>query len=659
MNTIEGLSRDNRVLPIGIIEKYENGELSREYWEPSEYKLAKFLDENLPSEWAIFTKPEFKKGWGSSLTRLTPDIVIAHPQNGIMIFEVKEWNINSYKPFKEITKKGKWKISVKIHGEDKRKLVKNPVDQAKGYFEFMRDNIYEILAEIDEKKIKNKLLWYGVYMCSKEDSKWSQKDAEKFLGFHHYTYPHKCKIITDELIEKKEGIKEIIPLLINKSEIISSSDWATKFKDWISPPLHTSDRQDVITEQSLDKQQRQYIEPKSNSIQKLCGVCGSGKTVVIAMRAAKLASLNKKVLIVYFNITLKNHIKELIKRTPYKRENNYIKIAHFHEFLHEYMDACRNGFADEDDAYEDAFADEEDAFTSEEDAMEKCIEKHNTKEKKLTSTFDSSFINNFDAILIDEGQDFKQFWFDFLKCFLSKNEEILIAFDGKQNVYNREKIKGIGSGRWPVLKQGYRLLNDHIKFINNFSREFLKTEFDDPETPLIEIHNENQHTLPFTPEPYLNVYYTIDSSETQKKLKVILDDLVNNKKHKISDTAVLVSTHEEGLEIKKFIAASEFNIEIKTSDIFREDKTEERQAKILFKVGGNTLKLCTIKSFKGWERRNIIMIISERKSKTGKISYTSTKEIYTALSRVREKLFIIDQNSRYKKFFSTYVKATL
>ena len=58
--------------------------------------------------------------------------------------------------------------------------------------------------------------------------------------------------------------------------------------------------------------------------------------------------------------------------------------------------------------------------------------------------------NNYDAILIDEGQDFKEEWFKFVRSFLTNNEEALIAIDSKQNVYGRKKteLKGVGSGKW-------------------------------------------------------------------------------------------------------------------------------------------------------------------------------------------------------------------
>ena len=58
--------------------------------------------------------------------------------------------------------------------------------------------------------------------------------------------------------------------------------------------------------------------------------------------------------------------------------------------------------------------------------------------------------------------------------------------------------------------------------------------------------------------------------------------------------------------------------------------------------------MCTIKSFKGWERRNIIILTMADKDQINKQKYDF--EMYTSLTRVREKLFIINLSERYKEF---------
>ena len=62
---------------------------------------------------------------------------------------------------------------------------------------------------------------------------------------------------------------------------------------------------------------------------KLSGVAGSGKTRVIAIRAASLAKLGKKILVICYNITLKNYLKKEIEGTKYDFDPTNIDIFLF------------------------------------------------------------------------------------------------------------------------------------------------------------------------------------------------------------------------------------------------------------------------------------------------------------------------------------------
>ena len=89
------MSNTERLFPIGILEKSKSKELIPNF-EKGEFYLADYLNKKLPKEWNIYTRPELKARWGSNQNKKTPDIVIAHPQEGIMIFEVKNWNISNF-----------------------------------------------------------------------------------------------------------------------------------------------------------------------------------------------------------------------------------------------------------------------------------------------------------------------------------------------------------------------------------------------------------------------------------------------------------------------------------------------------------------------------------------------------------------------------------
>ena len=100
-----------------------------------------------------------------------------------------------------------------------------------------------------------------------------------------------------------------------------------------------------------------------------------------------------------------------------------------------------------------------------------------------------------------------------------------------------------------------------------------------------------------------------------------------------------------------------FQEKIPISDIFHNDIELRKIAKKLFSVSdkvwdektksyieGRKLKMCTIHSFKGWERRNVIILVPKNANKY------FNKKFYTALTRVREKLIVVNISDRYKMF---------
>ena len=64
-------------------------------------------------------------------------------------------------------------------------------------------------------------------------------------------------------------------------------------------------------------------------------------------------------------------------------------------------------------------------------------------------------------------------------------------------------------------------------------------------------------------------------------------------------------------------------------------------------MGDSRLKMSTIHSFKGWELLNIVLFVP------AKAPESNTKLdaiVYTALTRTRENLIILNANKRYEQF---------
>ena len=605
-----------RILPLGILEKFENDELKVPFTK-GEYYLSKQLDAKLPDEWVIHTKPELRNRWGSNICPQTPDVVIANKRHGIMIIEIKDWQIDlpKYKSGEKINRKGKkiWEVFIEDEKGTRTSNI-NPVYKADGYRLRMIDGIHEIQEEIFNDKRKNILIKSGLYFHNIISS----QKAKSFVGIPKYFNPDRCTVFGRDMLDKNVKIEQFIPLINNNIKIHSNTDWLSKFKNWISPPLHISEGQNLISERDLNDKQKRYIISRPGVIQKLSGVAGSGKTRVIAIRAASLAKLGKKILVICYNITLKNYLKKEIEGTKYDFDPTNIDIIYFHDFCKAYREFRNIEYPDEG-------------------SMQKNDELE--KEKIIRDKIENRNLSaNYDAIIIDEGQDFKETWFKLFRNFFSQNGEMLIAFDDKQNIYSIKKFKisGVGSGRWGVLNKGYRLLNEHINLVNKFSNEFLTDFKSDEENPIIETNT--QHTLPFEPNSlskWINVNNIVESRDMVCEM---LNHLDKNQKLDFSDTAILVPDHDEGINLREHILEYFKNKNLKISDIFSKNPDRQRDAKKIFNVfdSDRRLKMSTINSFKGWERRNIIILIPYKTDKNFDF------KMYTSMTRVREKLIIIN-----------------
>jgi superfamily I DNA and RNA helicase len=118
--------------------------------------------------------------------------------------------------------------------------------------------------------------------------------------------------------------------------------------------------------------------------------------------------------------------------------------------------------------------------------------------------------------------------------------------------------------------------------------------------------------------------------------------------YKASDIVILMPSHNTGRQcVKMFL---EKNIEV--NHVFEMNNEINFQArKKSFWMGDGRLKICTIHSFKGWELLNIVLYIPKKAPESNK---KLDAVVYTAMTRTRENLIVINANARYNEFGSHY-----
>lgn len=405
-------------------------------------------------------------------------------------------------------------------------------------------------------------------------------------------------------------------------------------------------------------------------MQRIKGIAGSGKTLLLAHKAVKEhLRTGAKVLIITYNIALINYIKMRINQVCADFNRNSFEIINYHKF-----------------------------FTAKAQEFPRPRLINDNEQQQVDSsyldaandpTYFDSYLNNkrfrenqFETIIIDEAQDFTSAWVDMLrKYFLKENGRMIVFGDGEQNIYKRihehetkmPRLNGFPQ-KWKVMSNriSMRLLNPEIALLaSKFSEEKAISD----------------QSLSIQPSLYLFDYkigYWLIPQETdatiiESNIRWILQEYNLNPKH----TVVLAQGIDllraidfnyrtnTNLKTKKTFEFQETFDEIKNRGLSRASMTIQlreirRSAKVNFTTETEALKFATISSFKGWESKNVILLLQKEveninhSDEDGFViasNGSSDALIYTALTRARENLFILNIGDlKNHDFFKKHIK---
>lgn len=375
--------------------------------------------------------------------------------------------------------------------------------------------------------------------------------------------------------------------------------------------------------------------------QKISGVAGSGKTQVLAIRAINaLKRTGGNVLILTFNITLANYLRSRLSEI---REDFYwdkIEICHYHKFF-----------------------------------RLRTYESKSKPKIRLNSYEDITFFDHiagtkrYAAIFVDEVQDYKTEWLQIAKSFLEPKGEFVVFGDPKQNIYHREldankDIRlGVIRGLWnKELNASLRFTNPLLAYL---ARSFQSTFLSELPTDQINLQSS---ALNFQTISYID----LSNDYSEDKLTANLIDILTKDNVPTKDFVILAPSVDLLQEIdylyrKKSGKQTEISFLSKESKEQLEDlyggysnwefqtnyRKLEYTRKTLFTADKPYLKISTIQSFKGWESPSVIVILDEEnKSKLSSFDPMTPEIIYTAITRARDSLYIVNiGNNRYSDFF--------
>jgi hypothetical protein len=371
-----------------------------------EQKVLELFDRELAPEWEIYIQPH--------LNGLRPDFVLLNPSVGIAVFEVKDWNLNAMRYF---TKKDQWghdALWAKKDGKEFCIQGQNPVTKVNLY----KKEIFDLYCPRLKAGAGFAAITAGVIFpfAGKQQV---QELLKPFINDGQWA---RYRPISGAEDISAGSLEAVFPEANRKKSYVMSEDLAKDLRGWLVEPDFAATQRTPLV---LDRNQRGLAETRTASgYRRIKGPAGSGKSLVLAARAARLANEGKSVLVATFNITLWHYLRDLIVRdldTPEKIRN--IEFRNFHSW-------CKNACFDAgwNNRYDKLWK-----MGSQEDVL------NNRLPKLAEEAVMQSGAPRYDAILVDEGQDYLPLWWNVLRKVCKPDGEMLLVADATQDVYGTAK----------------------------------------------------------------------------------------------------------------------------------------------------------------------------------------------------------------------------
>lgn len=523
-----------------LIPSFENILTMKVKPEEGELHLLKFLDKELDSSFEVYFNPYMNGD--------RPDIVIMRKGFGVMVIEVKDYNLDLYK----LDDRKNFVIK-----SNNAKTSKSPISQVLKY----KNNLYELhIDKLLEKKIKDirnfNIVSSTVYFHNANSEQINEmlvkpfEENRKYQDFLKYNIDLIGRDNLNELDFNK--ILKTRYLKAGKPSFLFTDDIYESFKRFLKPPVHLKEQGIEIR---YSQKQMEIIYESNKKEQRIKGVVGSGKTTILAARAVQAHKrTNGNVLILTYNITLRNYIKDKISNVREDFPWGNFVISNYHLFITSELNNLGIPVEVPKD-FNELLEDERDIFFESKYYSNKAL----FLERKED-------IKTYDVILIDEIQDYKRAWMEIIKeCFLSENGEYVLFGDVKQNIYNNTtdgkdistNVRGVTE-----LKNCFRSDFKIKDLAIHYQKDIFKDKYE------IDNFNDKTNNLEFdfgrNQQGSLN-YIHLTNTDNVASLYTIIHENAINKNVPPNDITIL--GHSISL-LKKFDAYYRYSSNEKTNTMF-------------------------------------------------------------------------------------------
>lgn len=557
-----------------------------------------FFDNLLDPKWEIYIQPH--------MNGLRPDFVLLNPDVGIAVFEVKDWDLDAMSYWVEENPNSPPVLFAEKDGIQFSHESENPITKISLY----KNEIYNLYCPRLRQKAGFAVITAGVIFPFADEVR-VKKLLAPCLEYRNMNKAPEYNPVSGRTALARGDLRTVFPEGLRKYSSLMSEDFAKDIRHWLIEPDSSSTQRLPI---ELDRTQRAFVTSRTESgYRRIRGAAGSGKSLILAARASELLGQGKRVLVLTFNITLLHYLMDVAVRWPNSKGKTRSRITwlNFHQWCKR---ACLENDAEAD--YDALWRDDSPAHVLNETLpalVNEVLLRRNVSPE-------------YDAVLVDEGQDFRPSWWNALRKVCKPGGEMLLVADITQDIYGTasawtdEAMSGAGfSGKWAELDVSYRMPRLALEKAAFFAEKFL------PEAARI-LPVNNQISLALERCELRWVQAPTDNAASVCRDEILRIFSCDNHQHySISDATFLCDSRHLGYEVVKLLGQKG----IRCVHTYDSDNQESRRQKIGFYMGDARVKATTLHSFKGWESRCLVIYMGDT------ATAQSLALLYTGLTRLK------------------------
>ena len=559
-----------------------------------------------------------------------PDFLVVDPHRGVFVVEVKDWG--------ESTILGASPTKFKIKAQQGKSTErKNPSRKCKVYIDEVSESLeLEPLLVGKYDRLKFPIQYFVVFPNLSEEA-FFRMGLDKYLEYEHTIFKKQVgnrKLFHTRLLNSMPLLETplspdmllVIRKRLREENTIDAPGGGLGLLPGVLPEgeieLGETLTPDVF---AIDIEQEELAKDMGSGPRLMRGVAGTGKTLIMLMRAKLLASnaesLGKKqrILVLCWNVSLANYMRQAfnsinIPLTANARANIYnlnnVPIVHFMGFARQ----CINAHPEAGPFPSD----------SDEDVVTQLLNRVEVQE-----------FEKFDIIIVDEAQDFRDEWLKFLfhkmlKGDTPQEKNFILAADDAQRVYKSRNFtwSGLGipmsGGRSKILRKIYRnsaRVWGFAGFLLGDIREFY----------------DEQPDVKFSPKRGVDPKL-LECRSLDEQIQVCIDEIQKIGESGYSWRNVLVIYRQR--TYKGFALVERLLAKFDAENIPYDWITRDMGAKKGFRMSRDSVKVSTALSAKGLDAPKVIILNAEAFS-LSESAYDERKLMYVAMTRAREELTIL------------------